>query len=278
MTIEQRGFFPADLLKGKNVFITGGGSGINLGIGKRFAELGANIAICGRTAEKLEAAAKELRALGAKVSTSVADVRSLPALEAAFAKSKEEIGAADIVVCGAAGNFLAPVESLSSNGWKAVMDIDLLGSFHTVRAAFEQLKETRGVVLFIGAGQSWLPFAYQTHVGAAKAGIDSLMRGIAVEWGKYGIRSNTVVPGPIEDTEGMKRLSQGDAGASWKGMIPLGRYGRIEEVADMAVVLCSPLSAYVTGAMVTVDGGLALSGAGAFNLSMTNTPPAAKKT
>ena len=276
MTIEERGFFPTDLLKGKTAFITGGGSGINLGIGKRFAELGANVGICGRTLEKLEAAAVELRALGAKVSTSVADVRSLPALEAAFAKSKEELGPADIVVCGAAGNFLAPVESLSSNGWKAVMDIDLLGSFHTVRAAFEQLKETRGVVLFIGAGQSWLPFAYQTHVGAAKAGIDSLMRGIAVEWGTYGIRSNTVVPGPIEETEGMKRLSQGDAGSSWKSMIPLGRYGRVEEVADMAVVLCSPMSAYVTGAMVTVDGGLALSGAGAFNLSMATSKPGAK--
>lgn len=278
MTLEKRGFFPADLLKGKTAFITGGGSGINLGIGKRFAELGANLAICGRTAEKLEAAAKEIHAVGGgKVSTSVADVRSLPALEAALAKSKEELGSCDILVCGAAGNFLANVESLSSNGWKAVMEIDLLGSFHAVRAAFEQLKETKGNVLFLGAGQSWLPFAGQTHVGAAKAGNDALMRGIAVEWGKYGIRANTVIPGPIEDTEGMRRLGDGDAGQVWRNQVPLGRYGKIEEVADMAVVLCSPLSAYVTGAMVTVDGGLALSGAGGFNLALAASLPASKK-
>ncbi len=260
---------PVDLLKGKAVFITGGGSGVNLGIARSFARVGANLAICGRTAEKLEKAAEDLRALGAKVSTSVADVRDMAALEVAFAKSKEEIGPADVVVCGAAGNFVAPAEGISSNGFKSVMDIDLLGSFHSSKAGFEQLKETRGALLFVSAGQAYLPFAFQAHVGAAKAGVESLMKNLALEWGRFGIRSNSVVPGPVEDTEGLRRLSAAAAGAggadAWTKMVPLGRYAKQEEIGNMAVVLCSPLGAYVTGATVVVDGGWGLGGSAMFN-------------
>lgn len=131
--------FSANLFKGKTVFVTGGGSGINLGVAKNFAALGANVAICGRTQSKLDAAAEELRALGARVCPTVADVRDFVALEAAFARSNDELGPLDVLVCGAAGNFLVPAEQLSPNGFKTVIDIDLNGSFNASRAAFEQL-------------------------------------------------------------------------------------------------------------------------------------------
>ena len=159
-----------ELFNGKTVFITGGGSGINLGIARNFAALGANIAICGRTQEKLNAAAVELRALGAKVCAVAADVRDFAALEAAFARSREELGPMDVLVCGAAGNFVVPAEKLSPNGFKTVTEIDLQGSFHASRAAFEQLKQTRGSIIYISAGQAFVPQAYQLHVASAKAG------------------------------------------------------------------------------------------------------------
>ena len=149
-------YFAKDLFKGKTVFVTGGGSGINLGVAKNFAALGANVAICGRTQEKLDAAAAELRSFGTEVCVANADVRDSAALEAAFEKSRAEVGAMDVLVCGAAGNFLAPAEKLSPNGFKAVVDIDLLGSFNATHSAFEQLKETKGSILYISAGMAYI--------------------------------------------------------------------------------------------------------------------------
>ena len=176
--------FAPDLFKRKTVFITGGGSGINLGVAKNFAALGADIAICGRTQSKLDSAAEELRALGARVCPVAADVRDFAALEAAFARSNDELGPMDVLVCGAAGNFLVPAEQLSSNGFKTVIDIDLVGSFNASRAAFEQLRRTRGCLIYISAGMAYMPHAFQAHVGAAKAGIDMLMKNLALEWGR----------------------------------------------------------------------------------------------
>jgi NAD(P)-dependent dehydrogenase (short-subunit alcohol dehydrogenase family) len=261
-----------DAFRGQVVFITGGGSGINLGIGRSFASLGASIAICGRSADRLENAATELRALGVDVSTAVADVRDYDAVAAALAKSSEELGPANVVVCGAAGNFMARAEDLSAKGFRTVVEIDLLGSFNASRAAFGQLRATRGSLLFVSGGQSYLPFATQAHVGAAKAGIDNLMRNLALEWGPHGIRSNSIVPGPIEGTEGMRRLTQPATEATWKSMIPLGRFGRLEEIGAMAVVLASPLAAYVNGSQIIVDGGLGLSGLGLFSQLASKQP------
>ena len=262
-------YLSPELLKGTSAFITGGGSGINLGIARCFAQVGADIAICGRTQERLDAAAVELGELGARVSTSVADVRDPDAVAAAFAKARMDIGPMSTVVCGAAGNFLAPAEKMSSNGFRTVIDIDLLGSFHTAHAAFDQLRETRGSLLFVSAGQSDAPYLFQAHVGAAKAAIDSLMRHLALEWGPHGIRSNAIVPGPIEGTEGMKRLAEQVGRKAWTDGIALGRFGTPEEVGAMAVVLASPLASFVTGAKIVVDGGLALSGSGMFNRALT---------
>lgn len=257
--------FSPDLFKAKNVFVTGGGSGINLGIAKNFAALGANIGICGRTQAKLDAAAEELRMLGAKVCAVAADVRDMAAVENALARTRDEIGPIDVLVCGAAGNFLVQAEKLSTNGFKTVVEIDLVGSFNASRAAFEQLKETKGSIIFISAGMALVPHAYQVHVGAAKAGIDMMMRNLALEWGRYGIRSNSIVPGPIEGTEGMKRLSSPEAKETMVRMIPAGRMGTVDDIGQVALFLASPLASYITGCVVICDGGSSLAGSARFN-------------
>lgn len=264
MNITQ--YFAKDLFKGKTVFVTGGGSGINLGVAKNFAALGANIAICGRTQEKLDAAAVELSALGAKVCPVAADVRDFAALEAAFARSRAELGPMDVLVCGAAGNFLVPAEKLSPNGFKTVIDIDLIGSFNASRAAFEQIKETKGTIIYISAGMAYMPHAFQVHVGAAKAGIDMMMKNLALEWGRHGIRVNSIVPGPIEGTEGMKRLSNPSVKDMFINAIPLRRMGTVDDIGQAAAFLASPLAAYVSGCVVVVDGGQNLPGSALFNM------------
>ena len=258
-------YFAKDIYKGNTVFVTGGGSGINLGVAKNFAALGANIAICGRTQEKLDAAAEELRALGAKVCAVAADVRDIAALQAAFARSKAEVGAMNVLVCGAAGNFLVPADKLSANGFKTVIDIDLLGSFNACSAAFDQLKETKGTILFISAGMAYMPHAFQVHVGAAKAGIDMMMKNLALEWGRHGIRANSIVPGPIEGTEGMKRLSGPAAKAALIDAVPMRRMGSVDDIGQTAAFLASPLASYISGCVVVCDGGSNLSGSGRFN-------------
>lgn len=258
-------YFPKDSFKGKTVFITGGGSGINLGIAKNFAALGANIGICSRTQEKLDNAAEELRLLGAKVVAEAADVRKIGMLEIALERVKQELGPVDVLVCGAAGNFPCPAEELSAGGFKVVVDIDLLGSFNAARAAFPQLKETKGSIIFISAGMAFMPYAFQVHVGAAKAGIDNLMKNLALEWGRFGIRSNSIVPGPIEGTEGMRRLAPGELGEKLKKSIPLGRFGTVDDIGQLAVFLASPLASYITGAVIVADGGQNLPGSGVFS-------------
>ena len=261
----ERDILPNDLFSGKTVFVTGGGSGINLGIARTFAGLGANIGICGRSQERLDAAATGLRELGAKVSATSADVRVPEQLQSAITASRDTIGDIDVLVCGAAGNFLVQGENLSFNGFKTVIDIDLVGSFNASRIAFEQLKRTRGSIIFITAPMAHLPHAYQAHVGPAKAGVEMLMKNLALEWGPYGIRSNSIIPGFIEDTEGMRRISSEADSGNFIQNIPLRRTGMTEEIGQAAAFLSSPLAAYITGTSLWVDGGQALSGSGFFN-------------
>lgn len=260
--LEWSKYLQEDLFGGKVVFITGGGSGINLGIARAFASLGADLAICSRSAERLESAAAELENLGAQVVTVPADVRDYDAMVHAVEATRDDLGPIDVLVCGAAGNFPCRSEELSANGFKAVVDIDLLGSFNAARAAFEQLAETRGSIIFISAGQAFVAYPAQAHVGAAKAGVDQLMRNLALEWGRYGIRCNSIAPGPIEGTEGMRRLGPDDPSYHdrLKQAIPLGRYGRVEEIGAAAVFLASPMAAYITGTLLVVDGGQNLAG------------------
>ncbi|HEX9138175.1 MAG TPA: SDR family oxidoreductase [Steroidobacteraceae bacterium] len=257
--------WPQGLLVGKTAFITGGGSGINLGIAHGFAALGAKIAICGRTEVKLAEAAKSLRAHGGNVFYRVADVREPEQLEAAINACGDELGPIDILVCGAAGNFLVPTEQLSPNGFKSVVAIDLLGSFNASRLAFGQLKRTRGSIIFISAGMAHVPHAFQAHVGAAKAGVDQLMKCLALEWGGYGVRANSIVPGPIGGTEGMRRLASAATMDELTGSIPLRRIGTVDDIAAAAIFLASPWASYVTGTIIAVDGGQSLVGSAPFN-------------
>ncbi len=263
--------FAKGLYKGKTVFITGGGSGINLGIARTFASLGANIGMCGRTQEKLDAAAVELKKdFGAKVCGVAADVRSFAALEASIKQSEDALGPMHVLVCGAAGNFPCPAEVLSPNGFKSVIDIDLLGSFNACRAAFPQLSQTRGSIIFISAGQAFMPYALQCHVGAAKAGMDNLMKNLALEWGRHGIRCNSVAPGPIEGTEGVKRLLPDNAREKMLEAIPLQRLGTVEDIGNVCAFLASPIATYLTGTVIVADGGQNLPGSGYFTHVMTN--------
>ncbi len=257
----------SNFLSGKVAFITGGGSGINLGIAKQMASAGAKIAICGRTFSKLEAAAEEIREFGVDVFPVAADVRDLEAMEKAFSETQQTLGTVSIVVAGAAGNFMSKVKDLSYNGFKTVVDIDLIGSFNTAKAAHEQLKETKGSITFISAGQSLDAYSHQAHVCAAKAGVDQLMKTLAVEWGPQGIRSNSIIPGPIEGTEGMKRLSTPETLPMLLQSVPARRLGTVDDVGQLAVFLSSQFASYITGAVVPCDGGQTLGGSGMFNFA-----------
>jgi len=263
--MKSADLLPADLFAGQTVFITGGGSGINFGIARNFAALGANLAICSRNLGKLDKAAAQLRELGAEVIPVAADVRDPAAVSAALATSEQALGPASVVVSGAAGNFLCEAEKLSPNGFKTVVDIDLLGSFNVARAAFEQLKRTRGSLIFISAGLAWLPYSHQVHAAAAKAGIDSMMKNLALEWGRHGIRANSIAPGYIGDTEGTSRLAQGPVLDAVMSTTPLGRLGTTDDVGQAAVFLSSPLASFITGTVVVVDGGHYLEGAAMLN-------------
>jgi NAD(P)-dependent dehydrogenase (short-subunit alcohol dehydrogenase family) len=262
---NQQGILPRDLFAGKTIFVTGGGSGINLGIARTFASLGANVGICGRSQERLDDAAASLRELGAKVSATSADVRIPDQLQSAINTSRDALGDLDVLICGAAGNFLVKGENLSFNGFKTVVDIDLVGSFNASRIAFDQLKRTRGSILFVTAPMAMMPHAYQAHVGPAKAGVEMLMKNLALEWGPYGIRSNSIIPGFVGDTEGMRRISAAEDDGNFVAHIPLRRMGVTPEIGDAAAFLASPLAAYITGTSLWVDGGQALSGSGFFN-------------
>lgn len=251
--------FGTRILDGKVALITGGGSGINLAIAQRLAEHGASVALIGRTQEKLDSAAKEIEAAGGRAAGFSADVRDYDALAAAIGAAREKLGQIDIVVCGAAGNFPAPALGMSANGFKAVVDIDLLGTFNTCRAAFEHLKRPGASIVNISATQAFVPMAMQAHVCAAKAGVDMVTKTLALEWGPQGVRVNSIAPGAVDDTEGMKRLAPTTkAREIVTKMIPLGRFADKGEIADLALFLCSESARFITGTVMVCDGGQSL--------------------
>jgi NAD(P)-dependent dehydrogenase (short-subunit alcohol dehydrogenase family) len=251
------------MLAGKVAFVTGGGSGIGAGIAIRLAEQGAKVGLFGRRAEKLEETAKAIRDAGGEASTHAGDVRDFSGVESAIEACATKFGSLDVLVNSAAGNFLAPAASLSANGFRAVVDIDLCGTFNASRAAFAHLCKSRGSIVSITATQAHVPTPLQCHAGAAKAGIEKLTRDLALEWARFGVRVNTVAPGPIENTEGMSRLAPSSPDALRK-RVPLGRWGTIFEVCEAVTFLVSPAAAYVTGATLLIDGGTSLTGATAF--------------
>jgi NAD(P)-dependent dehydrogenase (short-subunit alcohol dehydrogenase family) len=250
--------FQPDLLQNKTAFITGGSSGICNGIAETFAKYGARCLLLGRSAEKLDAAVKRIEEKGGKAMGFAADVRNYAALEEAFAKAG---GPIDILICGAAGNFPAPVMGMSANGFKAVVDIDLLGTYNTCRAAYPHLRKPGACVISISANHAHQPYAFQAHVCAAKAGVDLLTKTIALEWARDGIRANIITPGPIADTEGMRRLAPTpEAREAAIRSVPLGRLGTKDDIANLALFLCSDAAAYITGGVFVCDGGQGMTG------------------
>jgi len=247
------------LLQDRVAFVTGGGSGIGRRIAERFAEHGAKVVLVGRKPEKLEAAAAAIRTAGGEAAIEPLDVRDDSALEAALKRSHERFGQIDVLLCAAAGNFPAPVLGMSANGFRAVVDIDLLGTFNACRAAYPYLRRPGAVVLNISANHATMPFAFQAHVCAAKAGVEMLTKTLALEWGSAGIRANCITPGPTAETEGMSRLAPTDeARRAVERRIPLGRFGTKDELADLALFLCSEAAGYITGAVFVCDGGTSL--------------------
>lgn len=256
--------FKDGLFTGKSAVITGGGSGINLRIAERFAQQGAKVALIGRTSAKLDAAVQGIAKLGGAAALGLpADVRDYGAVEAAMKEIHARLGTIDILVCGAAGNFPATATGMSANAFKSVVDIDLLGTFNACRAAFEFLRKPGAAIINISAPQAFTPMPLQSHVCAAKAGVDMVTRTLAIEWGPSGVRVNSIVPGPIDDTEGMRRLAASpEVKSALTRNIPLQRFGTKDDIAELALFLASDSAAYISGAIMVCDGGQSLLGSG----------------
>ena len=261
MPLKMSSVFANGILKDRVAFVTGGGTGITGGVARALAEAGANVAIVSRSMEHLKPAAaaiNDARTANTYMGEAfpvAADVRNPEEVAKAITATVERFGKIDIAVNGAAGNFLCKAEELSPNGFGTVVDIDLKGTFNVCRAAFEELKKNNGQILNISATLHYLGTPMQLHVSAAKAGVDALTRNLAVEWGRHGIRVNAIAPGPIEDTEGMKRLVPEPIKEKLRQRVPLGKFGLIKDIEQAAVFLCSDAASYINGAVLVVDGG-----------------------
>lgn len=255
--------FREDVLQGKVAFITGGGSGICKGITAALMAHGADAVITSRKQERLDESAKELAEATGRACLGVAcDVRNPETVEAALDAAIERFGKIDIVVNGAAGNFLCPASQLSYNAFRTVMEIDTQGTFNVSKAAFDKaLRKSGGVIVNISATLHYGATPLQAHASAAKAAVDSLTRSFALEWGRSGVRVVGIAPGPIEDTEGLSRLAPGPIRDQMIAGIPLGRMGTIEEIANLALFLCTPAASLIHGETIVADGGHWLGGA-----------------
>ncbi len=250
---DDRSAFRPDLLAGRVALVTGGATGLGLEVASALGAHGARVAICSRKEENLRAAVDVLAGQGVDAMYRVCDVRRPEEVAAVVAAVLERFGRLDVVVNNAAGNFPVPITGLSTNGFRAVVDIDLVGTFNVSKAAHEAWMATHGgSIVNISAAIQYRGMALQAHVTSAKAGVDALSRTCAIEWGPDGVRVNVVAPGGMEGTEGMARFES--IGASG-GRNPLGRIGSRREVADCVLFLASDAASYVTGATLVVDGG-----------------------
>jgi NAD(P)-dependent dehydrogenase (short-subunit alcohol dehydrogenase family) len=246
--------FRADLLAGKVALVTGGATGLGLEIAHVLGNHGARVAICSRKEANLQAAVAALREQGIDASYGVCDVRRHEEVTAVVEQVLATFGQLDVVVNNAAGNFPVPITDLSAGGFKAVVDIDLLGTFNVSKAAYDLwLRDHGGAVVNISAAIQYRGMALQAHVVSAKAGVDALTRSCAIEWGPDGVRVNVVAPGAMSGTEGVRRIAGDDRHRTTQN--PLRRPGSTTEVAEAVLFLASDAASYITGASLVVDGG-----------------------
>ncbi|KAG6908863.1 hypothetical protein DXG01_002937 [Tephrocybe rancida] len=263
--VNSTAVFKADIFQGKVLFCTGGGSGICRGMTEAIVSiptvigLGSELTLASLLdapwLDRLAQTAKELsEATGHKCLPVQADVRDPKTLQEAVRKAVQAFGKIDFVICGAAGNFLAPISGLSENAFRTVIEIDTLGTYNTIKATIGQVRASKGSYIHVSATLHYNGTPFQAHVSAAKAGVDALSAVLAVEEGPHGVRSNVIAPGPIGDTEGMDRLSL-KAGNSRDPAYPAGRQGHVQDVANAAVFFFSDAASYITGQVLPVDGG-----------------------
>lgn len=261
---------PPGTFQNRTVVITGGGTGLGRSMGEYLLTLGANLVICGRRLEILEAAAAEMTQLtGGKVLALACDVREPEQVESLFAAGVERFGTIHGLVNNAAGNFICPTERLSYNAFNSVVDIVLKGTYNCTLALGKRwiAEKSPGVVLNISTTYAWTGSGYVVPSAVSKAGALVMVRSLASEWGKYGIRLNAIAPGAFPTEGAWSRLRPPSLGKDADPMqrIPLGRHGQHQELSNLAAYLLSDFSAYITGACITIDGGTWLRGAGQFN-------------
>jgi NAD(P)-dependent dehydrogenase (short-subunit alcohol dehydrogenase family) len=269
----ERGMFKDDMLRGAVAYVAGGTSGINLGIAKAYARAGASVALVGRNAAKAAAAAAEITDEGGRAIWFAADVRDYDAVAETLQSTRDQLGLIDIVISGAAGNFPASAVNLSSKGFKTVVEIDLIGTYHVFRASFDHIKKPGASLIAISAPNAVHPMPFQIHPCAAKAGVNMVVKVLALEWGPAGIRVNGISPGPIKGTEGAsERLISAERQEGFIKRIPLRRFGTLQEIANAALFLGSDLSSYTTGHILDCEGGSALGEASMDALAVTPRP------
>ncbi|MFD1396966.1 2,4-dienoyl-CoA reductase [Kroppenstedtia eburnea] len=252
-------------MKGKRIIITGGTSGMGKAMATRFCREGAHVVITGRDPEKLEKTKEELTGLEGRVLPVQMDVRQQSQVAETVAKAKEAFGGIDALVNNAAGNFVVQAEDLSKNGWNAVIDIVLNGTWYCTQAVAKEWIEhgQPGSIINMVASYAWTGAAGVVHSASAKAGVLAMSRSLAVEWGdKYGIRINCIAPGPVENTGGVEKLILNEAMHKHVlRSVPLRRFGKLEEIAGVAAFLLSPDAGYINGECITMDGGQWMNGA-----------------
>jgi len=261
-----------DALKGKVIVVTGGGSGLGKAMTRYFMELGAKVAISSRDLEKLQTTAKELETeTGGTCLAVQCDVRHYDQVEAMLEEVLKVYGKVDVLLNNAAGNFISPTERLSANAFDTVIDIVLKGSKNCTLAFGKhwiETKQTSATILNIVTTYAFTGSAYVVPSAAAKAGVLAMTRSLAVEWAKYGIRSNAIAPGPFPTQGAWDRLLPGDLAEKFdmSKKVPLGRVGNHQELANLAAYLVSDFSGYINGEVIVIDGGEWLKGAGEFNI------------
>lgn len=250
--------FRDGIMNDRCVLITGGSSGIGLGMAEVFHALGANVILVARDPDKLESAMNQIDPRRTRLRGFSSDVRSYESTQSIIENVVSEFGRVDVLINNAAGNFHCPFEELSPNGWRAVVDIDLNGTFNFCHASLAGLKKSKwgGRVINISLAQAFSGWPGSAHAASAKAGVTALTRSLAVEWGPYGIRLNNILPGPIANTEGVKRLYE-DRGQAEKELnrLCLSEFGHTDDIAQAAVFLASDAGNFITGCDLSVDGG-----------------------